>query len=105
MTETEKALNYYRSAVEQNRPDFVPARVKLKARVTGDGPCAATMAAAGEHDCQSNQWGAISVAATNGRMLGIKPCEFEVIAWRPNEKAQAQPPKASVACNDAVQVS
>ena len=84
MNETEKALNYYRSAVEKIKPEFVPSLVLLKARVTGDGPFVSTLAEAGEHACQSNQWGAVSVLATNGKMLGVKPREFEVVEWRSN---------------------
>lgn len=84
MTETEKALNYYRSAVEKIRPSFVPSRVRLKNLVAGDLPFHPMVAVAGEHACESNQWGAISVISNTGARLGLKPNEFEVIAWRPN---------------------
>lgn len=47
------------------------------------------VAEAGEHDCYSNKWGAISVRASNGKLLGIRPTEFEPLAWRENEKAEA----------------
>lgn len=33
--------------------------------------------------------GAISVRASNGKLLGIRPTEFEPLAWRENEKAEA----------------
>ena len=37
-SDIEKALNYYRAAVEDGRPDFVPARVRLARRgVAGRG--------------------------------------------------------------------
>jgi hypothetical protein len=88
MTEIEKALNYYRSAVEHSRPDYVPVRVRLRQRVTGDFPYTAIYAEAGEHDCQSNPWGAISVQASNGQMLGVKPSEFDVLAWRLNAEVR-----------------
>jgi hypothetical protein len=39
---------------------------------------------AGDYDCQSNEWGAISVQAKNGKMIGVKPVEFEVLEWRSN---------------------
>jgi hypothetical protein len=99
MIEIEKALNYYRSAVEGRRPDFVPARVLLPEKVRSDVPILSQdgcgyYADAGEHDCHSNQYGAISVKAANGKMLGIKPGEFNVIAWRPNDKAAATSPRA-----------
>lgn len=84
MTNTEKALNYYRAAVAQLRPEYVPSRVMLKQRVMGDGIFRSTFAEPGEHECKSNQWGAISVVATNGKDLGVKPAEFEVIEWRLN---------------------
>ena len=84
LSNTEMALAYYKAGIEGNRPDYVPARIKLHARVHGDGPFYGTFADAGEHDCHSNQWGALSVRATNGRMLGVKPKEFEPVSWRPN---------------------
>lgn len=98
---TEMALNYYRSAVERKRPDFVPARIRLPERVCSDLPMLSEdglgyYADAGEHDCHSNQYGALSVKASNGQMLGVKPGEFEVVAWRPNAStaATSPPPEA-----------
>ena len=85
MTELEKALNYYQSGLENKRPDFVPARIRLPARVRGDFPFQATVAIAGDHVCKCNQYGAVSVVATNGTILGIKPKEFEVLEWKKNE--------------------
>lgn len=89
MTDIEKSLNYYRSAAENKRPDYIPARVNLMDKVRSDFPMFSEegrgyYAEAGEHDCESNQYGAISVRAKNGKMLGVKPCEFEVVAWRLN---------------------
>lgn len=81
----EQALDYYRAAVESRAPKWVPSRVRLDGPVRGDYPFAhTTLAEAGEHDCESNHWGAVSVRATNGQMLGVKPDEFEPIAWREN---------------------
>lgn len=87
--DTEKALNYYRAAVESRRPDYVPARVMLLKRVRADMAFLYEdgkeyYAGPGEFDCESNPWGAISVRAANGKMLGVKPTEFRVLAWRPN---------------------
>jgi hypothetical protein len=45
------------------------------------------VAAAGDHECESNKWGAISVKGSDGKMLGLRPAEFEVLTWRLNEKA------------------
>ena len=84
-TDTEMALEYYRAAVEQRKPPWVPARVRLHGPVRGDYPIGhLTLAEAGDHDCESNRWGAVSVRAANGQMLGVKPTEFEPLAWRKN---------------------
>ena len=80
----EKAWNYYKSAIQGARPNYVPSRIYLPNRVQGDGPFRSTFAEAGEHECSSNSWGALSVRATNGQMLGIKPAECEPVAWREN---------------------
>ncbi len=81
------ALDYYRAAVEDRAPAWVPSRIRLPRAVRGDFPFGHnTVAEAGEHDCDSNLWGAVSVRATNGQMLGIKPKEFQPIAWRPNSR-------------------
>ena len=90
MTNEAAALEYYRAGLEKRAPLYVPSRVRLLKRVTGDVPIGhSTMAEAGEHDCYSNKWGAISVRASNGKLLGIRPTEFEPLAWRENEKAEA----------------
>ena len=80
------ALDYYRACLEKRAPKWVPSRVLLPCQVRGDFPVGhATMAEAGEHDCDSNRWGAVSVRATNGQMLGVRPAEFEPLEWRKNE--------------------
>jgi hypothetical protein len=81
-----KALDYYRAGLEQRAPKWVPCRVLLEGPVRGDYPIGhTTLAEAGEHDCESNRYGAISVRATNGQMLGVKPAEFEPLEWRKND--------------------
>lgn len=83
------ALDYYRAAVEDRAPAWVPARILLQQPVRGDFPFGhTTVAEAGEHECECNAWGAVSVRAGNGQQLGIKPAEFEPLAWRPNEQAR-----------------
>lgn len=82
MNDQEKALAY--AAAATGIPPFVPSRVRLHARVHGDFQFAAIFANAGEYDCESNRYGAVSVLATDGKMLGVKPAEFEVLAWRDN---------------------
>jgi hypothetical protein len=85
IAELEKALDYYAAAVTGMRPQVVPSRVCLPMPVRGDGPFRSTFATAGDHDCQANQWGAVSVRATNGEWLGVKPSEFRVLVWRENK--------------------
>lgn len=83
-----KELDYLRAAREDRKPAWVPARVWLAGPVRGDYPIGhTTLAEAGEHDCESNRYGAISVRATNGQMLGLKPAEFEPLEWRNNDGA------------------
>lgn len=82
------AADYYRAGMEKRAPKWVPARVKVASEVRGDFPVGhMTVVAAGDHDCHCNKWGAVSVAASNGKQLGLRPAEFEVLAWQPNEKA------------------
>lgn len=85
MTPDQKALNYYRAAAEGRRPDFVPARVRLKHDVRADPPFR-NRAPQGEYDCQSNPYGAISVMASDGTQLGVKLAEFDVLTWRENPR-------------------
>ena len=86
-TNDQKALDYYRAGVENRAPGWVPSRIRLPQTVRGDFPIGhAAIAWAGDYDCDSNAWGAVSVIAANGQRLGIKPAEFEPIEWRANEK-------------------
>lgn len=86
--DAEKAIAYYRAGAAQSRthakPPFVPSRVRLLRQVRGDGPFCATQLGPGEYDCDCNPYGAVSVRATNGQMLGLRLDEFEPIAWREN---------------------
>ncbi len=61
------------------RPQFVPSRVRLLHTVTGDPPFGHVRAEPGDYECESNQWGAVSVTATNGEPLGLRPAEFDVL--------------------------
>ena len=89
MTDQEKALNYYQCAATQartgERPLYVPSRVRLTRRVRGDGPFCTTTLGPGDYECRSNRLGAVSVQATNGKLLGLRLDEFEPIAWAKNE--------------------
>lgn len=81
-----KALDYYRASPEKRQPKWVPSRILLRSDLAGDPPIGHnTTASAGEHECHSNAWGAISITASNGKSLGVKPSEFEPLEWRKNE--------------------
>lgn len=84
MTNDEKSHAFYKAVARDERPDFVPSRIALKKTVTGDGPFRWIRADAGEHDCESNQWGAVSVLTATGDKLGVRISECEVVAWREN---------------------
>ena len=79
-----KALEYYRAALEQRAPRWVPSRVRLAREVFGDPPWRGAGVAAGEYDCNCNEWGAVEVVDRAGKRLGLRPREFEPIAWREN---------------------
>lgn len=51
--------------------------VRLPLQVRGDGPFGDTIAPAGDYKAFGNRNGAVSVKATNGKRLGVKPAEFE----------------------------
>jgi hypothetical protein len=84
MTDQEKSHAFYKAVARDERPDFVPARIALKTTVCGDGPFRYMRANPGEHDCESNQWGAVSVLTATGEKLGVRISECEVVAWREN---------------------
>jgi hypothetical protein len=80
-----KELEFLRACRERREPRFVPSRIRLAVAVRGDFPIGhETQAQAGEHDCESNRYGALCVVASNGQRLGIKPGEYEPVAWREN---------------------
>lgn len=59
-----------------------PWKIELLHTVRGDGPWHATRADPGIYEAEHNRNGAVSVQATNGRMLGIKPAEFTwIVPW------------------------
>lgn len=88
MAYLEAALNYHSAAYRGRLPEWVPARVRLPADVFGDAPFRGRGVPAGDHDCQCNQHGAVSVVDRGGKLLGLRPAEFEVIAWK--QVAQAK---------------
>lgn len=54
-----------------------PWQVKLTRAVRGDGPWRSTKVEPGVHVAEHNPNGAVSVLATNGQWLGLRPHEFE----------------------------
>ena len=82
MTDEQKALAYYKAALEQRAPPWVPWRVRLTREMFGDPPWRGAGVAAGEHLCYCNNWGAVSVLDRADKPLGLRPSEFEPIAWR-----------------------
>ena len=90
MTNEQMAANYYKAGLTQRgknprKPDFVPKKVVLFQTVRNDFPFSQLVANPGEYDVEVNQWGAVSVII-NGESLGVKPDEFDVIEWQPNNK-------------------
>lgn len=85
ISDAQIAIEYYRAGLEKREPKWIPAQVWLTNPVRGDFPIGhGTVAQPGQYECESNRNGAISVLAENGQRLGLKPSEFEVIAWRAN---------------------
>jgi len=92
MTEHEtNLLNYYRIAAKQSRtgekPEYVPSHVRVIKLVCGDGPFMSSKVYPGDYECDSNQFGAVSVIANDNKPLGLRLDEFEPIKWRKNESA------------------
>ena len=88
------AAEYYRCAVIQRTknefPQFVPHEIVLKSPAYGDGPFRSTVATIGKYIADCNKFGAVSVKASNGQMLGLRLDEFTVLSWRNNDKLKVQ---------------
>jgi hypothetical protein len=92
MNDDQKRAAYYLCAATQERtkarPEFVPCRVMLTRRISGDWPVGHdSQIGPGEFDCTANPYGAVSVIAENGKKLGLRLDEFTPIAWVANEEA------------------
>ena len=85
MTDDQKAAAYYKAGMLKEAPPFVPARVRVLKEQFGDAPFLGAGVSVGEHDCQCNKWGAVSVSARDGKLLGLRLGEFEPVAWRRND--------------------
>lgn len=91
MNEDQKAAAYYKAGMLKQAPPWVPARVRVLREQFGDAPFRGAGVAAGEHDCQCNKWGAVSVTARDGKPLGLRLDEFEPTTWRENVPNSAEP--------------
>lgn len=90
LDEAARAIDYFSSHFGNRKPQWVPSRISLPVAITSDEPFEEgpeERVDAGEHDCDSNQWGAMSVSTGNGQWLGVMPNECQIIGWRRNEKA------------------
>ena len=72
-------------------------KIVLTETVCGDFPFHETQAPAGSYEAHCDRYGAVSVEATNGRLLGIKPHEYccpelEQEGWRKDEEGLWHPP-------------
>lgn len=89
----EKEQIYLDAARKQDAPDWVPAKIVMLRTVRADRSGLVPIeqrkrivATGGEvYETEVNQWGAVS-AKTKGGLLGVKPNEFEVVAWKRNDK-------------------
>jgi hypothetical protein len=78
------AASYYKAGMLQQPPPWVPATVRVLNEQFGDSPFRGAGVAAGDHECECNKWGAVSVVARDGKMLGLRLNEFEPLTWREN---------------------
>lgn len=84
MTDDQKAAAYYKFGALHEAPPFVPATVRTTRTLYGDFPFRGAGVLAGDHECRSNKWGAVSVTDRNGNQLGLRLNEFEPLTWREN---------------------
>ena len=84
MTDDQKAAAYYKFGALHEAPPFVPATVRTMREMRGDFPFFGAGVPAGEHECQCNRWGAVSVLDRAGKPLGLRLDEFEPLTWREN---------------------
>ncbi len=85
MTDQQKAAAYYKAGILKQAPPWVPATVRVLREQFGDFPFRGAGAAAGEHECHCNRWGAVSVTDREGKQLGLRLDEFDALTWRENE--------------------
>ena len=99
MTDDQKATAYYKAGMLKQAPPWVPSTVRVLREQFGDPPFRGAGVDAGEHECNCNKWGAVSVTARDGKLLGLRLDEFEPVAWRENLTPNAEVTgRASAAC-------
>jgi hypothetical protein len=84
-----KLINYLLAVISQSsqvreqrrHPDFVPCRIRTPESLSH-------YVAAGEHDCETNIWGAIFLPQPNEKKLGVYIHECEILELCPNVKKQ-----------------
>jgi hypothetical protein len=82
MTTDQMAASYYRACHAKQRPEFVPQTVMVLREVRSDMPFMSRGSVApGLHAVECNQWGAVSAFASDGKLLGLRPNEFDVLTW------------------------
>ena len=86
----QKLEEYYEAAAYSRQPKWVPSKIMIPREVRGDMIFAATRVGPGIHECSCNQWGAISVKAENGKMLGIKWNECEIVEFTANAEREVR---------------
>ena len=72
---------YDKAGVLRQMPPYIPTKVRVLKRCSGDFPFVGTVVEPGEHTCTSNRFGVVSVKATNGKNLWLRLDEFEPLEW------------------------
>jgi hypothetical protein len=88
ISDAEKAANFYRAAVCQGEPEYVPSRVNLPhqiERAKGFDASKITLIGPGVYDCEYEQGWAVSIKDESGRTWFLAPGEYEILEWRKNE--------------------
>lgn len=84
MTDEQKAAAYYKAGMLKQAPPWVPATVYVSREQFGDPPFRGAGVPSGDHACECNKWGAVSVLDRAGALLGLRLDEFEPRTWREN---------------------
>lgn len=84
LTDDQKAAAYYKAGMLRQAPPFIPAKVRVLCEQFGGAPFRGAGVSAGDHECTTNKWGAVSVNDRSGKLLGLRLGEFEVLVWAEN---------------------